>query len=156
VTGYDPQTMTLTIRYGLFADAPSAITVLRRSISELCAADHGDDARELAAWLGNKTEAAWARWIARDDATVLVAGMSGEIVGVGMLDRRGEVLLNYVRPDRRFCGVSTAMLAALEGEARAQGAARCFLESTETARRFYQCRGYTAAGGACLLLEKRL
>ena len=148
--------MTMSIRYGRDADAPSAITVLRRSISGLCAVDHGDDAQELAAWLRNKTEAAWTRWIARDDATVLVAEISGEIVGIGMLDARGEVLLNYVRPDRRFCGVSTAMLAALEGEARAQGAASCFLESTETARRFYHSRGYTAVGGARLRLEKRL
>ena len=148
--------MTLNIRYGRVVDAPSAITVLRRSITELCAADHGDDAWELAAWLRNKTEAAWARWIARHDATVLVAEISGEIVGIGMLDGRGEVLLNYVRPDRRFRGVSTAVLAALEGVARTRGAASCFLESTETARRFYQCRGYTAARGACLQLEKRL
>ncbi|HKL65059.1 MAG TPA: GNAT family N-acetyltransferase [Roseovarius sp.] len=81
---------------------------------------------------------------------------SGEIVGIGMLDGRGEVLLNYVRPDRRFRGVSTAVLAALEGVARTRGAASCFLESTETARRFYQCRGYTAATGARLQLEKRL
>ena len=148
--------MTLTIRHALEADAPHAIDVLRRSISELCAADHGDDAKATEAWLRNKTVAAWAQWIARDDATVLVAGMRGEILGVGMLDARGDVLLNYVRPDARFTGVSTALLAAMEDAARARGATRLFLESTQTARRFYQHRGYVAVGEACLQMEKRL
>jgi len=148
--------MTLMIRHALDADAPHAIDVLRSSISELCVADHGHDAKVIEAWLRNKTVAAWARWIARDDATVLVAGKPGGIAGVGMVDARGEVLLNYVRPDVRFTGVSTALLAALEDAARARGATRLFLESTQTARRFYQRRGYVAVAEARLQMEKRL
>src|SRR5882757_9842767 len=45
-------------------DAEAACDVLRRSISELCVADHGNDPAILNAWLGNKQPeivAAWAR-----------------------------------------------------------------------------------------------
>jgi hypothetical protein len=38
----------------------------------------------LKRWLGKKTVAAWAMWIARDDAVVLVAEKDREIDGVGM------------------------------------------------------------------------
>ena len=148
--------MELTIRRGEAADASVAIGVVRRSISELCGADHCGHAQEIDAWLANKTEATWRQWISREDANVLVADMTGRIVGVGMGTGRGEVLLNYVCPDVRFAGVSTAILTALEAEARAQGAARCFLESTETARRFYQSRGYTSSVHGALVMEKRL
>ena len=44
----------------------------------------------------------------RGDATVLVGIKASEIVGVGIVDHYGEVLLNYVRPDARFSGVSKA------------------------------------------------
>lgn len=144
--------MDILVRPGTAADAPSAITTLRRSIAELCAADHQDDPQALAGWLGNKTPETWARWIQRSDATVLVAEMSGRIVGVGMVDRHGEILLNYVHPEARFCGVSTAVLRALESTALAQGVLACRVDSTETARAFYVRRGYLPdAGGACLV-----
>jgi hypothetical protein len=43
------------IRDAVADDAPAACQVLRRSIVELCAADHGDDPAILAQWLANKT-----------------------------------------------------------------------------------------------------
>lgn len=148
--------MTISIRDGVDEDASEAIGVVRRSIAELCSADHHDDPRELTAWLRNKTEEAWRLWVARRDARVLVAEIDSEIIGVGMVDRRGKVLLNYVRPDARLRGVTKAMLASLEREARGMGAASCCLESTETAKRFYVARGYASVDGRPLGLEKRL
>ena len=64
----------------------------------------------------------------------LVAEQACAIVGVGMVDHKGEILLNYVDPEFRFQGVSKNMLAALEGKVRANGIRMCFLQSTETAR----------------------
>lgn len=148
--------MEILIRPGCEADAQAAIDVLRRSIAELCIADHKGNEQELASWLANKTEAAWITWVARADATVLVAEKADEIVGIGMMDQRGEILLNYVRPDSRFGGVSKALIEALENEARTEGIQRCFLESTATAKVFYEHRGYRPMTEHSLSLEKLL
>lgn len=57
--------MAVLIRPGETRDAAPAIEVLRRSIRDLCVQDHGDDPQMVARWLANKTETAWASWIAR-------------------------------------------------------------------------------------------
>lgn len=63
-----------------------------------------------------------------------------------MASTDGEIMLNYVAPDLRFGGVSSKMLAALEQALREQGLIELHLESTQTAHRFYQSRGWTDAG----------
>jgi hypothetical protein len=45
----------MVIREAVAGDAEEACTVVRRSIAELCAADHGNDPAILARWLDNKT-----------------------------------------------------------------------------------------------------
>lgn len=138
------------------SDDIAAVRVLRRSISELCLADHGGDRRKIAGWLANKTAAQWRVWVNRVDAIVLVALRDDAVVGVGMMDDRGEILLNYVDPDARFCGVSVALLDALERQAREMGLTGCVLESTLTARRFYAARGYAPLTPDGLQMEKGL
>ena len=127
-------------------DAAEAAIVLRRSIIELCGADHRDDPALLAAWLSNKTPETIAGWMQRIDASYLVAVERGALAAVGAVTDAGEILLNYVSPDARFRGVSRALLAALETRAWERGATRCTLTSTETARRFYRARGYEETG----------
>jgi GNAT superfamily N-acetyltransferase len=129
-------------------DAVAACEVVRRSISELCAADHAGDPEIVARWLANKTPENLRAWIARPDASLLVAVDTDAIVAVGMVTDAGEVLLNYVSPDARFRGVSRALLTALEARASERGADVCGLESTETARRFYRSNGYAETGVA--------
>jgi GNAT superfamily N-acetyltransferase len=136
----------LSIRKACPEDAVAACAVVRRSIVELCTADHGDDPEILTQWLSNKTPENVCAWIARQDATVLVAVKSDAIVAVGMVTDAGEILLNYVSPNARFRGASHALLKALEAHARKRGAILCRLESTETARRFYQSNGYVETG----------
>jgi GNAT superfamily N-acetyltransferase len=127
-------------------DALTACEVARRSILELCAADHGDDPEIVARWLANKTPENLRTWIARPDASLLVAVEDRAILAVGMVSDLGEILLNYVSPDARFRGVSRALLKALETRALERGAGSCTLESTETARRFYLSNGYVETG----------
>ena len=136
----------MEIRDAVAGDADEACTVLRRSISELCNADHRNDPAILARWLANKTPENVSLWIARPDASMLVAVDGGAIVAVGMVTDGGEILLNYVSPDARFRGASRALLAALEARAAERGAERCQLESTETAYRFYRADGYVEDG----------
>ena len=64
-------------------DAEEIASVLRRSISELCEADHHRDPALLAAWLSNKTPKIVARWMVRKDASYLVATEGAAIAAVG-------------------------------------------------------------------------
>jgi hypothetical protein len=67
---------------------------------------------------------------------------------VGCVTDSGEITLNYVSPDARFCGVSDALLGVLEARAIERGNKLCTLKSTETARRFYLERSYSEEGPA--------
>ena len=136
----------MEIRDALPEDAPEACIVLRRSIAELCRADHGDDIAILTPWLANKTPPIVAGWIAQRGNHVLLAVEGEAVLAVGSVNGEGVITLNYVSPDARFRGVSTALLAALEARAAESGHAMVRLTSTETARRFYLARGYEAAG----------
>ncbi|WP_293442908.1 GNAT family N-acetyltransferase [Planktotalea sp.] len=92
----------------------------------------------------------------RGDATVLVGIKASEIVRVGMVDHYGEVLLNYVRPDARFSGVSKALLEFLESVAVEMGSRECVLESTKTAKKFYESCGCKSTNETGLTLAKPL
>lgn len=119
--------------------------VLIASITDLCELDHHNDPALLSRWRENKSPERIAAWFDSPASTLLVAERNGEIAAVGgyfLSDR--TVSLNYVAPNHRFAGVSSALLAAIEaglgpGEAR--------LESTQTARRFYESRGWQVAAG---------
>jgi hypothetical protein len=45
----------MQIRDAIPEDSPTACIVLKRSIAELCEADHRNDPSILVRWLGNKT-----------------------------------------------------------------------------------------------------
>jgi GNAT superfamily N-acetyltransferase len=138
----------MEIRDAVIEDAPTACAVLRRSISELCGADHGNDPQILRRWLANKTPEIVAQWIAAPGSSVLLAVEGKAILAVGAVTDAGEITLNYVSPAARFRGVSRALLAALEARAAVRGNTRCTLHSTETARHFYHAAGYCEDGPA--------
>ncbi len=159
------EAIKVTVRRASSGDAAEAALLLRRSIVELCAADHRGEPALVSGWIENKTEENVLRWIGDPAGAVFVAEVGGKLAGVGMVRTDGEVLLNYVHPEARFRGVSGALMDALEAEARAAGRGVCRLESTATARRFYERRGYVASGGcgsrcdgrlSCDWMEKRL
>lgn len=136
----------LSIRRATLADGEAAIATIRRSVTELCLADHDGQADRLEPWLSNKTVEHWATWIVREDAVVLVAECEADLVGVGAATVGGQILLNYVHPEARFSGVSKALLAALEADLRQRGVRKCRLQSTITARAFYAACGYRPEG----------
>jgi GNAT superfamily N-acetyltransferase len=140
------EVIEMEIRDAVPEDAPAACDVLRRSISELCSADHHNDPVILGRWLANKTTEIVASWIVNPTNSVLVAVESGIILAVGAVTDAGEITLNYVSPDARFRGVSRALLTTLETRAQERGNQRCTLLSTETAHRFYQSAGYVNDG----------
>jgi GNAT superfamily N-acetyltransferase len=125
-------------------DAEEACMTVRRSIVELCHADHQGDASTISAWLANKTTDNMRRWIA--ERRVFVATEYGRIFGVCALKPPGEIILNYVSPDARFRGVTKALLRQAELEASNLGAKTAMLQSSLTALRFYGVAGYRSAG----------
>lgn len=119
--------------------------VLIASITELCEADHRNDPQLLAGWRENKSPERVAQWFESPASTLLVAERNGEIAAVGGYFASDRVVsLNYVAPAHRFAGVSTALLAAIEA---GLGSGEASLESTQTARRFYESRGWHVVGG---------
>jgi len=140
----------ITTRLATVADAQQALDVVRRSISDLCNADHRQDGPTLERWLRNKTPEHFKNWCSDPDSRLVVAELDSAIVGVSTLHHSGKIHLCYVRPDCVRLGVGRALLHALEAHARAWGITTLTLESTLTARSFYECYGFTPAGGAVL------
>jgi hypothetical protein len=132
------------IRVACIEDGEQACKVVRRSICELCFADHRGDAFTLSLWLANKTVANVRRWI--ETHPTLVAAEGAQILGVGMMRSTGEIVLNYVSPNARFRGVSKGIITGLEAHAGALGVERVTLQSSRTARRFYLAAGYLETG----------
>lgn len=134
----------IAIRRAVVADAPAMSAILIASITELCVADHRNDPALLAGWLANKAPGSVAQWFTNPDSTLLVAEHDGVPAAVGgCLNDQRRISLNYVSPDHRFAGISKAMLAALETEL---GPGEATLDSTETARRFYESCGWEVIG----------
>src|SRR5258708_26770356 len=138
--------IAMKIRDAVPEDATVACEVMRRSIAELCVADHRNDPAILERWLANKTPEIVASWIAQPASSMLVAVEGGIILAVGAVTDAGEITLNYVSPEARFRGVSRAMLGALQPRAAERGNTRCTLISTATARRFHHAAGYLEDG----------
>src|SRR5260370_41084894 len=119
------------IRTARLDDASAACGVLRRSIVELCALDHGNDGIILERWLANKTPQNVAAWIANPDGRMFVADAADTILRVGTVTTTGEIQLNYVAPEARFCGATHGLAAQLERTTRQLGNGRCLLPSTQ-------------------------
>ena len=135
---------TFEIRPAVAADAEAACALVRASILGLCKADHFGDALTLEGWLANKTPSNMAYWFAAAGMNGFIAERSGAMIGVGAVRDDGEIVLAYVSPLARFEGVTKALVARMEAVAKEKLADRMSLTTTETARRFYEARGYVA------------
>lgn len=146
-------------------DAGPVAAVLRRSIEELCHADHHGQPEILAAWLENKTPRSVEAWISSaDNFCATAVSAAGEVIGFAMLRRDGEIVLLYVSPDSTGQRVGHELLQALERRALELGLTELSLDSTKTALPFYRHHGFRggkacserADGLSCLAMRKRL
>lgn len=127
-------------------EAAAACAVIRQSIEVLCVADHDGDRSILDQWLANKTPEHVRGWIEINPAGVIVGIGPDGIGGVGAVVRDGKIVLNYVAPEARFCGVSKGLMRAMECCAAEWGHSFCSLTSTITAHPFYCAYGYQDVG----------
>ncbi|GAA0710290.1 GNAT family N-acetyltransferase [Dokdonella soli] len=127
-------------------DAHAAIDVVRRSIGHLCVADHHNDHETLTTWLANKTPHDFVRWLSNADNFCVVAESNDGLLGVGVLQRRGEILLFYLAPGAQRRGIGKKIHATLEAKAVQWGLASLHLDSTVLACHFYEALGYKPMG----------
>jgi GNAT superfamily N-acetyltransferase len=138
--------VSVLIRPAEARDIAQISRVLIASITALCVADHHNDPAKLAAWTRNKSVEGITAMLANRDLMMRVAERDGTVVGVGAVNRSGEVALNYVAPEARFAGISKALLVRLEADLVDRGFEQGRLEATETARRFYRNAGWVSDG----------
>lgn len=153
----------IAIRQAGAQDAGAACMLLRRSILQSCARDHGQDRLILEHWLANKTPATVAGWIASPGNHCLLALHGDSVAGVAILTRKGRIALLHVHPELLLRGIGTSLLRALEAQARAWGLANLRVDSTLSARAFFVRQGYAtgvtvraAYGAGAIRLAKRL
>src|SRR5689334_871059 len=136
----------VTIRPAQARDAGATIDVVRRSIIELCTADHRGDVATLTKWLENKTPQHFLTWLSNENNFCAIAAENDEVLGVGLVNRSGEILLFYLAPHAQRRGIGRALHAALEDRARNWNLQKLQLNSTFEARHFYEALGYAPAG----------
>ena len=144
--GREAHVSRMQTRTAKLEDAEPVVALLRRSIIELCVADHKSDPGALESWLRNKTIEGYHTWLANDHLMAFVVEHDGAIAGFGMATTESEVLLNYVSPEFRFRGVSKLILVKIEQSLKDLGVEEAILWSTETAHAFYRSRGWMDRG----------
>lgn len=131
----------LALRPFLPADAPVLREIFRDSIEDLTADDYTEAQQE-----------AWAS--AADDLGVfktklsgqltLVATLEGSPVGFASLEGKDKIDMLYVHPAATGQGVGAMLVDALEKLAGARGTDRLTVDASDSARGFFEKRGYVA------------
>lgn len=120
----------------------------RRSVLDLAAKDYPPEV--VALWATNRTPESIQRQkdaIAREAQIVWVAEANGKIEGFAVLDPdKGTLSAIYVSGLISGNGAGKALLHALETEARRIGLHKLSLDSSITARPFYEKHGYVNLG----------
>src|ERR1700733_2357378 len=90
--------------------AKEMCAVIIRSIKMLCISDHQNDPEKLSGWLDNKTPENIKKWIENASNYSLIAlNMQEEIIGISMISKTGEILLNYLLPEYLGKGIGKHM-----------------------------------------------
>ncbi|HEY6255048.1 MAG TPA: GNAT family N-acetyltransferase [Xanthobacteraceae bacterium] len=131
----------LALRPYLPADAPLLAEIFRASIEELTADDYGDAQREVWAAAADD-EAAFAERLKQ--GLTLIATLGGSTVGFVSLKGADEIDLLYVHPAVAGQGIGAMLCDAVEKLAAARGTQRLVTDASDSARGFFERRGYVA------------
>ena len=123
------------------ADAPALAALYARSVRHFGPRAYNPE--QVEAWAATACAEKTAARCA-DGRTVLVAeGPEGTLLGYGDMEADGHLDFLYTAPEGEGQGVGSALYAALEDVARAQGSARIVVEASELARPLFERRGFT-------------
>jgi len=131
----------LALRPFLPADAPLLREIFRDSIEELTNDDYTETQQE--AWASAADDAGEFRNKLSEQLT-LVATLEGSLVGFASLQGKDKIDMLYVHPAAAGQGVGAMLIDALEKLAGARGTARLTVDASDSARGFFEKRGYIA------------
>lgn len=131
----------IALRPFLPADAPLLIDIFRDSVEVLAQDEYDEDQRS--AWASAADdEQAFAERLGK--ALTIIATVDGEPAGFASLQGNDKIDMLYVDPSAARQGVGTALADALEKLGGARGAKRITADVSDTARPFFEKRGYVA------------
>ncbi len=123
------------------ADVPVLAEIFRASIEGLTGDDYSE--AQQGAWASAADdEAAFGARLAK--ALTLLATLDGSPVGFASLAEGDKVDMLYVHPAVSGRGVGNLLCDALEKLAAARGIKRLTTDASDTARPFFERRGFTA------------
>jgi putative acetyltransferase len=131
--------MKASLRPFLKEDVEQLAEIMCASIEELTQEDYDEDQR--LAWISVLEDGdAFVKRLS--EQLTILAIVEGEPVGFASLRGKDELDLLYVHPDVVRNGVGSMLVDALEKLAGARGATAMLTNSSETARPFFEKRGY--------------
>ena len=131
----------LALRPFLPADAPLLREIFRDSIEELTSDDYTEAQQEVWASVADNVADFGKKLSAR---LTLVATMEGSPVGFASLEGKDKIDMLYVHPAATGQGVGAMLIEALEKLASSRGEARIVVDASDSARGFFEKRGYVA------------
>lgn len=129
------------LRPFLPADAALLAEIFRASIEELTGDDYNEAQQEAWASAADDEDAFAARL---GNQLTLVATLEGSPVGFASLKAPDEIDMLYVHPAAAGQGAASMLCDALEKLAGARGASRLVTDASDSARSFFERRGYVA------------
>ncbi len=126
------------LRPFLPADVAALVEIYQASVMELAEEDYSEAQRS--AWAEIADDESFAKRLA--EGLTLVATLEGSPVGFASLKNNEHVDFLYVHPDAAGQGVGAMLYDAVEKLARARGAARLTVDASDTARLFFEQRGF--------------
>jgi putative acetyltransferase len=131
----------LAMRPLLPADVPLLAEIFRASIAELTAEDYGEAQRQAWASAADDEEEFGARL---GGELTLVATFDGAAVGFAALADNARIDMLYVHPAAAGQGAGAMLCDALEKLAAARGTRELTVEASDSARGFFEKRGFVA------------
>jgi putative acetyltransferase len=131
----------LALRPFLPADAPLLREIFRDSIEALTSDDYTEAQQE--AWASAADDVGEFRDKLSGQLT-LVATLEGSPVGFASLEGKDKIDMLYVHPAATGQGVGAMLVEALEKLAGARSMARLTVDASDSARGFFEKRGYIA------------
>ncbi len=131
----------LALRPFLPADAALLREIFRDSIEELTGDDYSEAQQEAWASAAND-ETEFGKKLGGQ--LTLIATMEGSPVGFASLAGKDKIDMLYVHPAVAGQGVGAMLADALEKLAGSRGAAKLSVDASDSARGFFEKRGYVA------------